>query len=265
MSRKENRVNKKISKAVIIFRVISLIIIIYCLIVLYRWNENNKQNLNIMNELKDYAQITDVSEDSQESGSETEANSVSKLEVDFSELKAKNSDTVAWVKVNNTNINFPIVKSSDNKYYLKHNFNKESNGAGWIFADYRCSFDELSKNTIVYGHNRRNGTMFSNLSYFMNDDWNFENENSYFSFATETKSYKAEIFSVYMISASKLTLKNEFQDNSEFQNYITSVKNLSIHDFNVEINENDQIITLCTCDNTSQNRIVVSAKLSEIM
>lgn len=266
--------NKKVIKnkkskslGIILFRGISIIIIIACLAVLYNWNENNKKNISIINELGEYAQITGIEQEAlQESENSNDSkmeNNSQKLIVNFEELKTKNSDIVAWIKVNNTNINFPIVKTSDNNYYLKHNFNKESNGAGWIFADYRCSFDDLGKNTIIYGHNRRNGTMFSNLSYMLNKDWNFENENSYFSFATKSKSYKAEIFSVYMINASKLTIPNSFSDNFEFENYINSIKSLSIYNFNVNVSESDNIVTLCTCDNTSRNRIVVHAKLIE--
>lgn len=253
---KENLDKSKI--ALIIFRVLSIIIIIICLIVLYNWHLNNKKNISIMDELEEYAQITETNT-SENDGSED--NAEEKLAVNFEELKAKNADTVGWVKVNNTNIDFPVVQSSDNNYYLKHNFKKESNGAGWIFADYRCNFDDLDKNTIIYGHNRRNGTMFSNLTHTLDSNWNFENENSYFYFSTSSASYKAEIFSVYMMKATKLTISNEFADNSEFTNYINSLKELSIHDFNVNISEEDNIITLCTCDNTNQKRIVIHAKL----
>ena len=223
-----------------------------------------------MDKLEQYAKITDNEQNSLEDNEENRGatndnitNLSTKLIVNFEELRNKNSDTVAWIKVNNTNIDFPIVQSSDNNYYLKHNFDKESNGAGWIFADYRCKFDELDRNTIVYGHNRRNGTMFSNLTYMLNSNWNFENENTYFYFSTSSNSYKARIFSVYMIKATNLTIPNEFVDDEQYMNYINTIKGLSIHDFDINVSEDDNIITLCTCDNTSQNRIVVHAKLEK--
>lgn len=252
---------------VIIFRIISLLIIIGCLVVLYKWNQNNNKNANIKNELESYAKIdNNILNEYMENNILLDETSEKdyKLDVNFDELKSKNTDTVAWIKVNNTNINFPIVQSSDNNYYLKHNFYNESNGAGWIFADYKCNFDILSKNTIIYGHNRRNGTMFSNLSYMLEKNWNFENDNSYFEFATKSTTYKADLFSVYMIDATKLTLEVDFYDNYKFYDYIEKVKKLSIYDFGLEINENDKIITLCTCDNTSKNRIIVVAKLNEL-
>ena len=255
--KKNNKIGGKI--AIIVFRIISIIIIVICLIVLYMWHKNNVKNNDLMNELGNFANLDKIEEND-----DSNENSEMKLQVNFEELKSKNPDTVAWVKVNNTNIDFSVVQSADNNYYLKHNFNKQSNGAGWIFADYRNSFDELNRNTIIYGHNRRNGTMFSNLLYLLDDNWNFENENSYFYFATEKASYKAEIFSVYMMNANKVKLlAHEFANDAEFLTYIQSLKESSIHDFNVEITNEDKIITLCTCDNTNQNRVVVHAKLIE--
>lgn len=249
--------------AILVFRLVSLIIIIVCLVVLYKWHKNNMQNNDIIDELVDLASLEDNSRDASDENIENINVEEFKLIVDFNELKSRNEDTVAWIKLNNTNIDFPVVKAENNSYYLKRNFKKESNGAGWIFADYRNTFDNLDKNTIIYGHNRRNGTMFSNLSNFLTDSWNFDNENSYFYFATESASYKAQIFSVYMMKATKLYIQNNFTDETEFQNYVQSLKELSINDFNVEVSNSDKIITLCTCDNTNQNRVVVHAKLIE--
>ena len=112
--------------------------------------------------------------------------------------------------------------------------------------------------------NMKNGEMFENLSYLLDDSWKFENENLYFSFATEKGSYKAEIFSVYTKKISQLQIPIQFEDNEEFQEYVEQVKNLSIHDFDIDVSKKDDIITLCTCGDTSKNRIVVHAKLVEL-
>ena len=105
--------------------------------------------------------------------------------------------------------------------------------------------------------------MFGDLAHLLEDSWNFEGNNSYFSFATEEKSYKAEIFSVYEIKASQLVIPNEFENDEEFSKYVQQLKDLSIHDFNVQVNNEDKIVTLCTCGDTNKNRIVVHAKLVE--
>lgn len=261
---KNNSIGKKI---IIIFRIISAIVIILCLIVLYKWHRNNVENQNIVNELGNFVNLNDVSnteDENQENNERSNEILESKLEVNFEKLKNRNSDTVAWVRVNNTNIDFPVVKAEDNNFYLKKNFDKEANGAGWIFADFRNTFPDLTRNTIIYGHNRRNGTMFGNLLYLLDENWNFENENSYFYFATEKASYKAQIFSVYMKNADELSLRaHEFANDAEFLTYVQSLKEQSIREFNVEINKDDKIITLCTCDNTNKNRIVVHGRLVE--
>lgn len=238
----------------ILFRVISIFIIIICLGFLYEWKINNDENLSIINEIESYSEVSESVTEKEEK--------IELLTVDFESLKQINNEIVAWVKVNNTNIDFPIVQTKDNTYYLKHNLHKESNGAGWIFADYRNSFENLDDNTIIYGHNRRNGSMFSNLNNLIQADWNFEGENSYILFATEKESFKAEIFSVYKESENTLTMQNNFGNNEEFEKYIISIKEKSIKKFeNVEVFASDKILTLCTCDNTNKNRIVVHAKL----
>lgn len=246
--------------ALILFRIVSLIIIIVCSFFIYRWYKNSESNKIIQDEIKKFVTVENIPTENT-----SEENSVNeKLIINFKELKDINPDTVGWVRVNNTTIDYSIVQSSNNSYYLNHNFYKQSNGAGWVFADYRNSFDTLDKNTIIYGHHMRNRTMFGDLPYLVENSWNFENENSYFSFATESNSYKAEIFSIYVMKASELVIPNEFNSNEEFLKYVQQLKNLSIHTFNVEVNDDDNIITLCTCGDTNKYRVVIHAKLVEL-
>ncbi len=176
----------------------------------------------------------------------------------------QNEDTVGWIKVNNTNINFPIVKTNNNSFYLKHNFKKQYNSAGWIFADYTNNFETLDKNTLIYGHNRRNNTMFSNLKSLLNPEWFNKDSNKYFYFCTKDSNYIAKIFSVYKINQNKLVLYNSFENEETFNNFITSISQKSIYDFNLNVSYEDNIITLCTCDNNNKFRIVIHAKLEKI-
>ena len=92
-------------------------------------------------------------------------------EINFEELKSQNSDTVFYLKVNNTNISYPVVKYSDNNYYLNHSFDKSKNSAGWLFADYKNKLDGTDKNIVVYGYNRRDGSMFGTLKNILNKEW----------------------------------------------------------------------------------------------
>lgn len=270
---KEKNINIKL----IIFRLISALIIIICLIVLFLWQKDNSTNSNLQNDL--FVFITEKNLDPENNPSQynnyidnsnilndlsNNKNIINDLEVDFDSLDSINSDTVAWIKINNTNINFPVVQTSNNSYYLTKNFNKQNNSAGWIFADYRNNFDTLDKNTIVYGHNRRNGTMFSNLTYFLDFNWYENNENKYFNFITKNQSYIAEIFSIYKLPSRNISLINKFSSTEEFKQNIDSWKNASFYDFKTNVNESDNLLTLCTCDNTSINRIIIVSRLIPI-
>ena len=258
------RMNKK-KNGLLIFRIMSLIIIIICLIVLYVWNQSNKENENMQEELTNYAKIVEISKESGEDAKEiVEENSrINLLEVNFEELKNKNSDTVAWVKLENTNIDYPVVQAKDNNYYLKRNFERKNNGAGWIFADYRNNFEQLNKNIVIYGHNRRNGSMFSNLKELLKENWFEDESNKFFYFTTPQKSYIAQIFSVYMVKAKDFSIPTHFEDDVHHEQYLANIKDISSYKFNVEIGIQDNIVTLCTCGNNINYRILVHAKLIE--
>ena len=93
------------------------------------------------------------------------------LEVDFSSLIKINPEVVSWISVAGTNIHYPVVQHSDNEYYLNHTFDGSKNGAGWVFMDYRNSIDTQNRNTIIYAHNRKDGSMFGSLKNTLNNEW----------------------------------------------------------------------------------------------
>lgn len=262
---------KNFSIKLLLFRLVSLIIILVCLFLLYRWNNENNENEELANSLADnfitQTNLENNEENNEENSSTNTSNDESiaeTIEVNFEKLFNENEDTVGWIKINNTNINFPIVQSTNNSFYLKHNFKKQSNSAGWIFADYRNNFELLDKNTIIYGHNRRNNTMFSNLKYLLNPSWFDDESNKYFTFITKDCKYVAQIFSVYKISENVLNLSNSFENENQFYDSINDYKQKSIYNFNLDIFYEDNIITLCTCDNNNKYRIVIHAKLINV-
>ena len=85
------------------------------------------------------------------------------IDADFNELKKINKDVKGWIEVNGTTINYPYVQTNNNNFYLNHTFDKTSNGAGWIFLDYRNNTNFEDKNTIIYGPGRSNSAMFGSL------------------------------------------------------------------------------------------------------
>lgn len=175
--------------------------------------------------------------------------------INFSDLIKKNSDTVGWLKIPNTNIDYPVVKSDNNNYYLNNDFYKKHNVYGWIFADFKNGFPILSWNTIIYGHNTSVGIMFGDLINFLDEDWYKNEENKYIYFSTTEMNYKFEIFSVYKINNTNDYLSIENKDG-----FIDMIKNRSFIKFNTTVSD-EKIITLSTCYNTSDVKLVIHAKM----
>jgi len=181
----------------------------------------------------------------------------------FEKLLKINSDTVGWVTVNNTKINYPVVKANDNDYYLKRDFNKQKNSMGWVYMDYRNSINIMSQNTIIYGHNIKGGLMFGSLRYTLNESWYKKTTNQIITFNTLNKNMKWQIFSIYKIGVTNDYLYANFNTDEEYLNFVNMLKSRSIYDFNVEFNKDDYMLTLSTCYGNGDQRMVVHAKLIE--
>lgn len=178
-------------------------------------------------------------------------------------LLSVNEDTVGWLKVPNTNIDYPVVQASDNDYYLKKNFYKEKDSAGWIFMDFRDNPTDLSKNTIMYGHNRfSSGVMFGTLQKTLNKSWYTDSANQYITFNTLYANMKWKIFSIYKINVTTDYLVTSFNTDEEWASFIKLLTDRSIYNFNTPVGSDDKIISLSTCmGSNSQQRLVVHAVL----
>ena len=172
-----------------------------------------------------------------------------------------NPEVVGLIKINNTNIDYPIVQGVDNKYYLKHNFYLESDNNGWVFMDYRNDTQELSDNIILYAHNRyQSGVMFGTLQNTLRYNWYSNAENHTISFRTLYEDLEYQVFSVYKITTTTDYMKTIFADDTDRLNFFNMLKNRSIYDFGVELSGDDKIITLSTCAD-DYNRYVLHAVL----
>lgn len=181
------------------------------------------------------------------------------INVNFSDLKKTNPDSVGWLKLNGTNINYPFVQSSDNKYYLTHSFNKSYNEAGWVFLDYRNNGTN-NKNTIIYAHGRTDKTMFGTLRKVLNNGWLNNTNNYVIKISTETENSLWQVFSVYHIPTTSDYLQTDFSDDTAYQNFLDMIKNRSSHNFNTNVTSTDNILTLSTCYSNS-DKMVVHAKI----
>ena len=241
--------NKKIKKVtLIILAIIFVVIMIVSLVKIINWNIENENTGRILNEISQHITIDTTKKDDDD---------IEKYKVNFKELKEKNPDTVAWLKVFGTDIEYTVVKSNDNEFYLTHSYDGSYNTAGWPFADYRNKIDGTDKNIIVYGHNRRDGSMFGTLSDTIEEEWYQNTKNRKIIFATEQGTNLYEIFSIYTVDDESYYITTAFGNN--FGKFVNDMKRRSEREFEAQVNENDKILTLSTCgaDNT---RFVVQAK-----
>ena len=176
------------------------------------------------------------------------------------ELSAINSEYKFWLKVDNTNIDYPVVQSKDNDFYLTHDFNKNPLASGSIFMDYRNNF-EKDNSIIVYGHNMKNKTMFAQLTKFK--DKNFFNKNNLIKVEYKNNTYIYEVFSVYTADLNNEDyLKVDFKDENDYKKYINYIKDKSLYKKDIELNSNDNLITLYTCSYEFENaRTIIHGKL----
>ena len=182
------------------------------------------------------------------------------IKVDFTELIKKNEDTVGWINVNNTNINYPVVQSTDNNYYLTHSYDKKENEAGWVFLDYRNNKDFTSKNNIIYAHSRLDKTMFGSLSKVLKQSWYKDKSNHIIRLSTPKEDSLWQIFSVYVIKEETYYITTSWPSDTEYLDFLNTIKKRSKYNFNTELNTNDKILTLSTCYSDTE-RTVVHAKL----
>ena len=244
---------RKLKRNVKFFIIESLFIIIFlvALINIIIWYVNNNKTHEILESVQNSIEIKeDVPNDVVEE----------KYTIDFSYLKSNNSDTVAWIIVNGTNINYPVVKASDNNYYLTHSFDKSYNKAGWVFANFLNNFDGFDKNITLFAHARGDGTMFGTLKNVLTNKWQENIDNHQIILATENETNIYEVFATYKIEVEDYYIKSSFQSNDEYLEFLNTLKKRSNYDYGVNLDENDSILTLSTCYSNNNYRIVLHAK-----
>ena len=230
-----------------IVELLFLVLIIFSLIKIIGWHHDNKRNHKILNDLKIYVKIDKNKEENK---------------IDFKGLKSINKNTVAYLIVNGTKVEIPVVKYSNNDYYLNHNFKGEYNISGWVFADYKNKFDGNDKNIVIYGHNTKDGSMFGTLKKVLNKDWYNKDENLNIKLITENEESTYKIFSIYMIKPEDYYITTNFNEG-QFLKFLKKIKSRSIHNFKIDLEENDKILTLSTCSSDGTKRVVVHAKKIE--
>lgn len=178
-----------------------------------------------------------------------------------SALKEENADVVGWISFDNMELSYPIMHGADNEYYLDHTFSGEVNSAGSIFMETANSPDFEDYHTIIYGHNMKNLSMFGRLKNYKTEE--FYEEHQHFTVYTEEHVYRYQIFAYYDISESGDVYMIGFGPDEQYKEFINKMIKRSYYDTDVEVTEQDKVITLSTCS-TEGNRFVVNAKRVEV-
>ena len=255
----------------VLLLIVLFAIIVVCLVKIVFWLKDNKTTSEVVNDITNNNNIEEKQDDENTELVNKEEDTTSDywyyikfplIDVDINKLKEKNSDTVGWINVNNTNINYPYVQGKDNNYYLDHSFDKKYNEAGWVFLDYRNDKNLSNKNNILYAHSRLDKTMFGSLSKTLKSNWYNNKDNHIIRLSTETENTMWQIFSVYKIPEETYYITTNFNSDSDYQKFLNTIKERSIHNFSTNLTTEDKILTLSTRYSDTE-RTVVHAKLIE--
>ncbi len=240
-------------------------VLLFCVYKLYTIWQGYNSNQKTQNQVQDlfYGQGDSTVEQLHGSEEETEMfqqNTINMLDT----VIAANEDTVGWIKVEDTVIDYVVVQGEDNDEYLHKGFYGEYNSAGTIFLDYRNEIGGARQNLIVYGHRMKDDSMFGELGEYL--DYGFYQQHPTFTFITAEGEYDCEIFAVYRCTTEVDYCQPTFSSDEAMLEYVEDCKKLSEHKMAVEVTAADTIITLSTCDyalDPDFGRLVVQAKLIE--
>lgn len=186
------------------------------------------------------------------------------LRAKFAVLKETNPDVIGWITVPDTHIDYPIVHTDNNDYYLDHSITGTKLNSGAIFADYRNLGDFSDQNTVIYGHNMASGLMFANLAKFKSSS--FFSKTPYIYIHTENGIYVYRVFSVYETNKYDPYIRTAFSSKNDFIEWAKSRQSASLRKVSYKFDGDEQIITLSTCTNGfgDDGRLAVHAVLTEI-
>ena len=167
--------------------------------------------------------------------------------VDFEKLLEMNSDVVGWIRFDEpSEINYPVVQGRDNEEYLKRTFEANTNKLGTLFVDVNNPGDFSGRNTFIYGHNMKNGSMFAQLLKYKDDS--FYKEHPYFYIYTpDGKVRTYEIFSAGVVKDTSDSYIMDYADDAAFQTYIDYIKQQSAYPTSAEVTTASKIVSLSTC------------------
>lgn len=236
----------------------------------YSWfNQRTNNSYQELSELKEKPSGALVITDARPQYTLDEKQEEKEVLEEYKNLLNKNKKLIGWIKIDDTNIDYPVMQTSDNEYYLDHNLNQEYDKNGSIFMDKDCDVLKPSTNFIVYGHHMRSGQMFGNLDDYEKES--YYKDHPYIQFDTI---YEKGLYQVMYVFRSRVYREDEIvfkyyqfidaNGEQEFSSYMKEMAEMSLYDTGVTAEYGDRLLTLSTCDYQETNgRFVVVAKRIE--
>ena len=241
------------NKVKILFVIILIITLVLISLEIYK---RNKKDNNIL--------IQDIANDNSKAEQNIKTERMTKLE----ELQKENSDIVAWIEIEGTNINYPVLQGADNSYYMTHNYKKEKSKDGSLFLDKDYNWELPSTNLLIYGHNNIGSKeMFASLLNYQ--DENFYKEHPKIRLTTNKEDVEYEIIAVFKSRVYYKSEKDVFryyyfinaENEQEFNEYIQESKKASLYNIDATAEYGDRLLTLSTCSyHTEDGRFAVVAR-----
>lgn len=261
-SQKQSKRSKQVWKLLLIAAVV---IVIAAGAYLVRYVLSHKRSQDKIEDLRNNNRIEDTTD--QADNSETDVHPAASVDipVDFDQLQQENADAYAWIYVPNTVIDYPILQHpTDNTFYLRRDITKTDSMDGSIFTEDYNAKDFHDFHTVIYGHNMSNGSMFRDLHKF--EDREFADANRYFYIYTPDAIRTYQIFAIYSRDDRHLLYSLDFSDETTRRNYIDSILEQQdlIDGFvyeDVDVTVDNNIITLSTCNEYSDQRFLVQGVL----
>lgn len=185
---------------------------------------------------------------------------------EYKTLYSKNKRLIGWLKIDDTNIDYPVMQTENNEYYLDHNFNQEYDKNGSLFLDCDCNVYPRSTNMIIYGHHMKSGSMFGNLQQYAKESYGEKHSIIEFDTIYEKATYQVMyVFRSQVYNEDDVVFKYyqfiEANSEEEFNFYMKEMASMSLYDTGVTANFGDSLLTLSTCDSSqTDGRFVVVAK-----
>lgn len=260
MSRdKKDRIKKKKTAGdylLTLLLIVAVLVFLFAGYKLYKIYREYKVGTDEYNALEEMAVTENPNGKRQEAEGEEPQEPEPPITVDFTALKGINEDVVGWLYVESLGISYPVVQGKNNDQYLHTTYEGTYNFAGSIFVDYENSDDFKDPNTIIYGHNMKNGSMFGSLNHIVTE--NAYANSPYFWILTPEHNYRYEIFAAYTTAVGSSTYTLFQKHDKEFKEYLLKMKgNSEIDTGELQPQKTDNIVTLSTCTGNSSTRFTV--------